>query len=392
MTPRRSPARLGGGVQHAPRALPGQAAAAGVQEHRRARPTPGRDAAARAGLARTRYACSAAHGVAADRDHPVLAALAGQPHHGVLRPAAARRRRARSPRRCARRSRRGTPAAPGPAAAAGPPRPVVGAGSGRVEQALHLRQGDRLGQPPGRRRAAGRRGPDRRRPGPGATANACSPRTAITARAAELTASAACSASPSRSEARNSATSAGVTSPSPALPAAGEYRRVPAQVPPVGLHRVRRQARAPPPGAAGSPGWRRPASRRRHAYGTGAGSEDLGERGVGQGVRFGDRLAGQLAGVGVQAQGQRRVGAQRVAPAPVGDLDARRAGSRWSARRWRCAAPRPACSPRSRTASRAPGRWGRRAWWGGSPRSSRPGRWRCRPAPRRASSGPPARR
>ena len=49
-------------------------------------------------------------------------------------------------------------------------------------------------------------------------------------------------------------------------------------------------------------------------------------------------------------------------PALVGQLHGVRQGRRWSARRSRCAAPRRACSPRSRTPSRAPGRSGRRAW------------------------------
>ena len=88
--------------------------------------------------------------------------------------------------------------------------------AGRREQALHLGQGDRLGQ---RRGGIGggtsRAGSVSARPC--LAANACSPRTAITARAAELTARASCSASP-LSEARNSATSDGVTSPSRALP------------------------------------------------------------------------------------------------------------------------------------------------------------------------------
>src|SRR5665811_1672639 len=67
------------------------------------------------------------------------------------------------------------------------------------------------------------------------------------------------------------------------------------------------------------------------------------------------------------------------------------AGSRWSARRSRCAAPRPACSRRSRTPSCGPCRSGQRASSRGSPRSSRPGRWRCPRAPSPASSATPAR-
>ena len=55
---------------------------------------------------------------------------------------------------------------------------------------------------------------------PSAAANACKPRTVTTARPAELTASGMCSSSPSRSPARNAATSSVVTSPIAVRPAA----------------------------------------------------------------------------------------------------------------------------------------------------------------------------
>ena len=81
-TPRR-PARSAAAAQDRPGALPGQRAAADVEEQRprdAARPP-----AASAGRARTRYSSTAPQRVAADRDDPLLAALAGQPHR---RPAA----------------------------------------------------------------------------------------------------------------------------------------------------------------------------------------------------------------------------------------------------------------------------------------------------------------
>ena len=58
---------------------------------------------------------------------------------------------------------------------------------------------------------------------PSAAANACSPRTATTARPAELAASGRWSASPSRSPARNAATSSVVTSPMHGPAPGGEH-------------------------------------------------------------------------------------------------------------------------------------------------------------------------
>ena len=77
------PGPAGGGVQHPPGALPGEAAAAGVEEHRRAC----RDAAGgrgQGGPGPDQVRLERPHGVAAYRHHPVLAALADQPHHGVF--------------------------------------------------------------------------------------------------------------------------------------------------------------------------------------------------------------------------------------------------------------------------------------------------------------------
>jgi hypothetical protein len=70
----------GGGAQHAPGALPGQAPAAGVEEDRRGPPQrcrgEGRPGPDQVGF-------HGAHGVAAHRHHPVFAALADQTHHRV---------------------------------------------------------------------------------------------------------------------------------------------------------------------------------------------------------------------------------------------------------------------------------------------------------------------
>ena len=77
------PGADGGGVQHAPGTLPGQPAASRVQEHGRAdRPALGRRRESRPGAHQVRL--EGAHRVAAHRDHPLLAALAGQPHDRVL--------------------------------------------------------------------------------------------------------------------------------------------------------------------------------------------------------------------------------------------------------------------------------------------------------------------
>ena len=156
---------------------------------------------------------------------------------------------------------------------------------------------------------------------PSATANACSPRTATTARPAELAASGRCSPSPSRSPARNAATSSVVTSPITVRPRAASGRGVPEQVPPVGLQRVRGQA------ALHRQMVEIPADRPGHTgqFGTAQLSTSLTGDG-GQAVRLGHRLAGQRALVGVQARGERRVGRAARPASPGWPAPPRRAG------------------------------------------------------------------
>ena len=74
---------LGGGAQYAPGALPGQAPASRVQEYRRAhRDPPGRGG--QQGPGPDQVGLEGPDRVATDRDHPLLAALPGQPDHWVV--------------------------------------------------------------------------------------------------------------------------------------------------------------------------------------------------------------------------------------------------------------------------------------------------------------------
>ena len=104
-------------------------------------------------------------------------------------------------------------------------------------------------------------------------------------------------------------------------------------------------------------------------------------------VCLGDRGVRDRPLVGVQTQGESRIVLQGASPAACSPVPARTAGSRWSARTSRCAAPLRACWRRSRTASRARRRSVDCGLSAGSPRSSRPGRSRRRRARSRASSG-----
>ena len=153
-------------------------------------------------------------GVAADGDVALLAALAGEQDGRVLRQVSrsstsrpvASEIRAPVPYRnsssARSRSTRGSGSSVDPAAS-----------RSRSTASSEMALGSRLAG-----RAARPRGPGRCAASPSLSANACSPRTATTARPTELTASGGCSSSPVRSAARNSATSSPVTSARAALP------------------------------------------------------------------------------------------------------------------------------------------------------------------------------
>ncbi len=150
---------LGGGVQHAPGALPGQAPAAGVQEHRRGDRDPA-CTGGQGGPGPDQVGLQGSHRVTADRDDPLLAALPGQPDHRVHGGHGVHGGGVQVQFVHVQAGRFGDPG-PGPVQELeqGPvpqhPRVsgrIVGTGAGGGEQAFHLGQGDRLGQAPRRRR------------------------------------------------------------------------------------------------------------------------------------------------------------------------------------------------------------------------------------------------
>ena len=228
----------GRGVQHAPGALPGEAAAAGVEEHRRAdRRAAGRRGEAGPGPDQVRI--ERPRGVAAHRHHPVLAALADQPHQRVraqlqLVDVEAGRLGDARPGAVEELEQRPVPQQPGVRGQ------VIGTRAGRVEQALHLRQGDRLGQPPGRRRrrdlasrvGAGEALGDRE--GVQAADRDHGPRGRTDRQRRVLGVALAQRGEEFRHVRRGDVAQ-------PGLAAAGQHRGVPAQVAPVGLHRAGRQ-------------------------------------------------------------------------------------------------------------------------------------------------------
>ena len=232
------PGPLGGGVQHPPGALTGEAAATGVEEDRWA----GRHAAGRrseGGPGPDQVRLERPHGVAADRHHPVLAALADQPHHRVnaqlqfvdIEPGRLGDARSGPVEELQQRP---VPQRPGVRGH------IVRARAGRIEQAFHLLQGDRLGQPPGRRRR--RDLASRVRVGEALGDRECvqapdrdhGPRCRTDRQGRVLGVALA-----QRGEELGHVGRGYVTQPG--LAAVGQHRAVPAQVPPVGFDRVRRQ-------------------------------------------------------------------------------------------------------------------------------------------------------
>ena len=237
-------------VSRPPRAFRNTAGLAGRPAGRRGERGPGPD---QVGVQRL-------PGVPADRHDPLLAPLAGQPEvaGGPCRPARpvrtgrrgrGRPRPGRPPRRSGPRSRRAARAGPGRAA-------------GRGSPVRHPRPRPRSAAPPRPPRspgaaAAGGAGGRTWLAGsdpasPSAAANACSPRTATTARPAELAASGGCSSSPSRSPARKPATSVGGDLGDHVRPRAASAACVAAQVPAVRLRGCARPGRARPSGGRGS--------------------------------------------------------------------------------------------------------------------------------------------
>ena len=154
--------------------------------------------------------------VAADRDDPLLAALAGQPHRRLpaVEVVDGQPDRLGDARAGAVEQLQQRPVAQ-------PARPLDRAG--RLDQRHH-----RLHRAPpwaaaGPASAAAPRAATSSVTSPSSSANRCSPRTATTARAADVADSGGWSSSPCRSAARKPATSDSATSRSPRTPAAARY-------------------------------------------------------------------------------------------------------------------------------------------------------------------------
>jgi len=230
-------------VQHAPGALPGQAPAAGVEEDRRGTPhrRPGQG-----GPGPDQVGLHGAHGVASHRHYPVLAPLADQPHHRILGvqlefvDIEAGRLGDPGPGPVKELEQRPVPQLARVDTGRGPGGRGVWAGASRGEQAFDLGEGDRLGQPPGRR---GRRDVsrgvqfgqalrDRERVQPADRDHGPGGRTDRKRRVLLI-------ALPQRGEELRHVGGGDITQPGRAV--VGQHRNVPEQVPAVGLDRVRRQ-------------------------------------------------------------------------------------------------------------------------------------------------------